>query len=111
MLLLVEWVLGRFVVPAPGLMGVSRYQHLGAAHPETPNVGFRVSWHPAPPTYIYIYIYIYIYENMLKSINAYIYIYIYSNNKRLYIFVIKDAHQFKDSIACPETSVRVCFGG
>ena len=24
---------------------------------------------------------------------------------------IKDALQFKDSIACPETSVRVCLGG
>ena len=27
----------------------------------------------------------------------------------IYIFV-KDAHRFKDSITCPETSVRVSFG-
>ena len=27
------------------------------------------------------------------------------------IFFMKDAHRFKDSIACPETSVRVCFWG
>ena len=29
----------------------------------------------------------------------------------VFTFFIKGAHRFKDSIACPETYMRVCFGG
>ena len=35
------------------------------------------------------------------------YMYIYSKKQKN----MKDAHRLKDSIACPEASVRVCFGG
>ena len=44
----------------------------------------------------------------IKYIYIYMYICIKSKNN---IFCIKDAHRLKDSIACPEPSVRVCFGG
>ena len=47
---------------------------------------------------------------MYKYINVYIYKYINIYFK-IIGFVINDARWFKDSFACPETSVRVCLGG
>ena len=39
-----------------------------------------------------------------------IYIYIYIYIKKYNMFCIKDAHRNSVVVACPETSVRVCFG-
>ena len=62
--------------------------------------------------------YIYIQINIYRYKNKYIYIYIYNIfiNKLQYksknnILFIKDAHPNPALDACPETSVRVCFGG
>ena len=43
---------------------------------------------------------------MLTAVVAFV-----SRKSNNHIFVIKDAHRNSVSIACPETSVRVCFGG
>ena len=63
-----------------------------------------------------MYIHIYIYNKYIykcKYVYIYIidiiYIYTYILLKTKIIFIIKDAHRFKDSIACLEKYVRVFF--
>ena len=73
-------------------------------------------------TYIYIYIYIkYIYKYIhifyinIRNITEQMFpnkYYIFSKIKiKNNIFFIKDVHRKTAPDACPETSVRVCFGG
>ena len=63
-----------------------------------------------PLTIVELYIKEYIWRKFKKMFPEVWTVYVSRKSKNNICF-IKDAHQFKDSIACPETSVRVCFGG
>ena len=68
--------------------------------------------------YVYLYIYMFIYivmfrpkKNKIANAPRRVNNSRIEGNQKNTIYFIKDAHQFKDSIACPETSVRVWFWG